>query len=298
MRLAEAGPWWDEPVAATAVPEPPTPSWQRWKPTSPTPTACGVWCSAKPANNSPPKVPRDPGDGDPASTRVAEHPTRQRSGCRGVLSERAARALNRGTTSGVVGLAIAGFAMSYEALHSLAVEQGVPAPLAWLWPLVVDGFIVVASLSVVRTVADGRHAAYPWLLVLAFSSISVAFNVMHAAPTVVARFVAAIPPTALVLSFELLMRQLREQVSSNPVSQLRGTDTQLATSPTPTPPQLGTEQLARTAGRQNLLDKARHIHADQERRGTKLTGKALAALLGISDGYARRLLRAIDSEAA
>jgi hypothetical protein len=123
-----------------------------------------------------------------------------------VLSERATRALNRGTTGGVIGLAVAGFAMSYDALHSLAVEQGVPVPLAWMWPLVVDGFIIVASLSVVRAVADGRHAAYPWLLVLAFSSISVAFNVVHAAPTLVARLVAAIPPAALVLSFELLMR--------------------------------------------------------------------------------------------
>ena len=73
-----------------------------------------------------------------------------------VLSERAARALNRGTTSGVIGLAIAGFTMSYDALHSLAVTQGVPPALAWMWPLVVDGFIVIASLSVVRAVADSQ----------------------------------------------------------------------------------------------------------------------------------------------
>jgi hypothetical protein len=215
-----------------------------------------------------------------------------------VLSERATRALNRSTTGGVIGLAIAGFSMSYEALHSLALTQGVPAPLAWMWPLVVDGFIVVASLSVVRAVADRGHAAYPWLLVLAFSSISVAFNVVHAAPTLVARFVAAIPPAALVLSFELLMRQLRQQVSSRPVSQRLGADPHLAASFTATAPQLSTGHVARTAGRQNLLDKARHIHADQERHGARLTGKTLAALLGISDGYARRLLRAIDSEAA
>lgn len=39
--------------------------------------------------------------------------------------------------------------------------------------------------------------------------ISVAFNVVHATPTPMARLVAAIPPAALVLSFELLMRQLR-----------------------------------------------------------------------------------------
>ena len=210
------------------------------------------------------------------------------------MSERATRALNRGTTCGVIGLAIAGFAMSYEALHSLAVEQGVPAALAWMWPLVVDGFIVIASLSVVRAVADNRHAGYPWLLVLTFSSISVAFNVVHAAPTLVARLVAAIPPTALVLSFELLMRQLRQQLRSNPAPDLRSSDSHLAVNPATVPPRRNTEA-ARTAGRQNLLDKARHIRADQESRGTRLTGKTLAAVLGISDGYARRLLREIDS---
>ena len=187
--------------------------------------------------------------------------------------------------------------MSYDALHSLAVEQGVPAPLAWLWPLVVDGFIVVASLSVVRAVADRRHAAYPWLLVLAFSSISVAFNVVHAAPTVVARFVAAIPPTALVLSFELLMRQLRQQLSTNPAPS-RGTDPQLATSRAPTPPQLTPNSwLAPRAGR------TCSTKPDTSTRTKNVTApsspeKTLAALLGISDGYARRLLRAIDSEAA
>jgi hypothetical protein len=212
-----------------------------------------------------------------------------------VLSERATRALNRGTTCGVIALAVAGFTMSYDALHSLAVEQGVPTPLAWMWPLVVDGFIVVASLTVVRAVADGRHAVYPWLLVLAFSSISVAFNVVHAAPTAVARFVAAIPPTALVLSFELLMRQLRHQLNSNAVPQLPGTGQQFATSPAPAPPQLATAPAARPAGGESMLDKARHIHDDQERHGNRLTGRTLAAVLGISDGYARRLLREIDS---
>jgi Protein of unknown function (DUF2637) len=213
-----------------------------------------------------------------------------------VLSNRAARALNRGTTSGVLGLAVAGFAMSYDALHSLALTQGVPASLAWMWPLVVDGFIVVASLSVVRAVADTRRAHYPWLLVLTFSTISVTFNVLHAAPTAVARFVAAIPPAALVLSFELLMRQLREQLRTNPAPNPPGSDPQLAG--VVAAPRLNTQHAAHGGGRQSMLDKARHIHADQQRHGTRLTGKTLAALLGISDGYTRRLLRDIDTEPA
>jgi hypothetical protein len=207
------------------------------------------------------------------------------------------RAVNRGTTSGVIGLAVAGFAMSYDALHSLALTQGVPAPLAWMWPLIVDGFIVVASLSVVRAVATSRRARYPWLLVLTFSTISIAFNVVHATPTVVARFVAAIPPTALVLSFELLMRQLRQQLGTDAAPNPRGTDLQLAAGSAPAAPRL-THALARTTGPQSMLDKARHIRQDQERHGTRLTGKTLADLLGTSDGYARRLLREIAGDTA
>lgn len=213
------------------------------------------------------------------------------------MSERAARALNGGTTGGVIGLAVAGFAMSYDALHSLALTQGVPPALAWMWPLVVDGFIVIASLSVVRAVADNRRAGYPWLLVLTFSTISVTFNVVHAAPTVVARFVAAIPPMALVLSFELLMRQLRHQLSSGPAQSRGGIERHPAAGVALAAPQLSTQRLPRGPGPISMLDKARHIRADhEERHGNRLTGKTLAALLGISDGYARRLLRAIDRE--
>ena len=214
------------------------------------------------------------------------------------MSDRAARALNRGTTSGVIGLAAAGFAMSYDALHSLALTNGVPPALAWMWPLVVDGFIVVASLSVVRAVADNRRATYPWLLVLAFSTISIAFNVVHAGPTLVARFVAAIPPAALVLSFELLMRQLRQQCATQAPPKLRRIDPQPATRLAFTAPEPNTELVPRGPERTSMLDKARHIRADHQQHGTLLTGTTLAALLGISDGYARRLLRAIDNQPA
>jgi hypothetical protein len=211
-----------------------------------------------------------------------------------VLTDRATAALNRGTTFGVVALAVAGFAMSYDALHALAAEQGVPASLAWLWPLVVDGFIVVASLSVVRGVAEERRAIYPWTLVLAFSAISVAFNVVHAAPTLVARLVAAIPPAALVLSFELLMRQLRAAlrqraeplpevepdpgVTSSPVTAERRHDLPPPTSGSP------------------LLEQVREICAAHRRADQRVTGAVLARELGISDGYARRLLRQLATD--
>lgn len=211
-----------------------------------------------------------------------------------MLSARAARALNRGTTCGVVGLAVAGFAMSYDAQHSLAVEQGVPTALAWLWPLVVDGFIVVASLSVVRAVAENRRAAYPWALVSAFSGISVAFNVVHAAPTLVARLVAAIPPAALVLSFELLMRQLRAALrpvnDAIPAAKPHFVVAAAAIAPEPQ------RELSTSSPGSPLLERAREIYAVHRRADGRLTGTLLARELGISDGYGRRLLRQLAND--
>jgi hypothetical protein len=110
--------------------------------------------------------------------------------------------LERATTGGVLALAAGSFVLSSDALHQLAIANHVPRPLAWIWPLIVDGFIITASLAVLHAVLRGRPAGYPWLLVLAFSATSIAFNVLHAPPTPVARAVAAIPPLTLVLSFD------------------------------------------------------------------------------------------------
>jgi hypothetical protein len=120
--------------------------------------------------------------------------------------------IQRVTTAGVAGLAAGAFLLSYDALHQLARTSHVPAVLSWLWPVIVDGFIVVASLAVLQAVHTERRALYPWLLVLGFSGLSVTFNVLHAPTNLVAQLVAAVPPLALVLSFELLMRQIHHRL--------------------------------------------------------------------------------------
>ncbi len=83
------------------------------------------------------------------------------------------RRIRRYSTAGVSCLTVAGFAMSHGALHALARDNGVTPVLAWLWPLVVDGFIVVASLSVLYAVLESRSSRYPWCLLLLFSAVSV-----------------------------------------------------------------------------------------------------------------------------
>jgi hypothetical protein len=206
------------------------------------------------------------------------------------------RRIPRVSTAGVTALAGAGFAMSYGALHSLAHDSGVPATLAWLWPLVVDGFIVVASLSVLHAVLESRPAGYPWFLLLGFAAVSVAGNVAHGAPTPVGRLVAAVPPLALVLAFDLLMRQVRRLLepahdNTGPVAQPQ------ADEPPPSPPHAVTA-VARAVplrlAQPTVAGQVARLVARRRATGEPVSGRWLAGELAISDGYARRLLRQLD----
>ena len=51
--------------------------------------------------------------------------------------------------AGTVFIAAAAFWLSFTALADLARRSGVDESKAWAWPLIVDGIIVVATVSVV-----------------------------------------------------------------------------------------------------------------------------------------------------
>ena len=222
------------------------------------------------------------------------------------------------TTAGVTGLAVGAFLLSYDALHQLARTSHVPVLLAWLWPLIVDGFILVASLAILDAVHSGRRARYPWLLVLAFSTLSVTFNVLHAPHDPVAQLVAAIPPLALVLSFELLMRQIHHRLQHKPSAVIprssAGTLPGVAPTRSSPPPQpIATPQAPARGGapaispgqvkatrspRAVTQARAEAFRQRCSREGRPLTSALLAEGLGISPGYARRLLRDLSQPVA
>jgi uncharacterized membrane protein YedE/YeeE len=111
------------------------------------------------------------------------------------------------SAAGVIMLAAAAFTLSYDALHQLALDSRVRPTLAWLWPVVIDGTIVVALLTVLAAKCATTRAGYPWALAGLFSAASVAFNIAHAPDRPVARLVFAMAPVALVLTTHLLMQQ-------------------------------------------------------------------------------------------
>jgi hypothetical protein len=115
-------------------------------------------------------------------------------------------------------LTAAAFWLSYEHLHDIASGNGLGGARAWAWPATVDLFIVAGELLMLRA-SLGRRGMDWWAVALAaFGSLgSIALNVFGvgygAAP--MEYVVAAVPPSAALVAFGALMRQLHERLAQD-----------------------------------------------------------------------------------
>jgi hypothetical protein len=206
----------------------------------------------------------------------------------------------RVSAAGVLVLAAAAFTLSYDALHQLALDSRVRPGLAWLWPVVIDGTIVVALLTVLAAKRASRAAGYPWALAGLFSLASVAFNIAHAPERPVARLVFAMAPVALVLTTHLLMQQVswRPPTSGRPAAPApqadREPEQQGGSQPAqphrpgdqPAPEPASGEQLGRVGARARV----RAAYQAQLAAGLTPTGAGLARAASVSERYGQRLL--------
>lgn len=125
------------------------------------------------------------------------------------------RALIAASAIGAVTVALLAFAMSFDALTQLARGAGIRPVIAWMWPVVVDGSMIVATAAalVLRTSPVPATRIYPWAQLGLFGLVSVIGNGLHATgatnlPGPVAVAVSGIPPVALLLSTHLLVMML------------------------------------------------------------------------------------------
>ncbi|WP_433862721.1 DUF2637 domain-containing protein [Streptomyces sp. L7] len=132
----------------------------------------------------------------------------------------------RATSTGVSAIAVGGFVLSFSTLRDLAIRSGIPTELAFIWPLIVDGFILVATAAAWALRNQARGTWYPWAALVLFSGISVAGNALHASMvrTVdvnywVATVVSAIPSVAQILASHLLVVMARARETQRQVSQ-------------------------------------------------------------------------------
>ena len=112
------------------------------------------------------------------------------------------------TTLAVVLVATVAAVASYEHMRALAALAG-EGWRSWLLPVSVDGLAVAASMTMlVRRRAGLPAGGLVWVALLLGLGASLAANVAAADPTVAGRLVAAWPPVALLLAYELLLQQL------------------------------------------------------------------------------------------
>ena len=117
--------------------------------------------------------------------------------------------VQRVTTAAVLSVALVAAIASYEHMRALAELAG-EGWRSWLLPISVDGLAVAASMTMlVRRRAGLPAGALTWLALLLGLGASLAANVAAAEPTVQGRLVAAWPPLGLLLSYELLMEQIK-----------------------------------------------------------------------------------------
>jgi hypothetical protein len=117
--------------------------------------------------------------------------------------------VQRVTTAAVLSVALVAAIASYEHMRALAELAG-EGWRSWLLPISVDGLAVAASMTMlVRRRAGLPTGTLAWVALLLGLGASLAANVAAAEPTVQGRLVAAWPPLGLLLSYELLMQQIK-----------------------------------------------------------------------------------------
>ncbi|MQA83790.1 MAG: DUF2637 domain-containing protein [Streptosporangiales bacterium] len=112
---------------------------------------------------------------------------------------------------GVTLITAAAFVLSYEGLYAAALAGGVRPTLAFLYPTIFDGFLLLAFAAAVVLRSNGLRATwYPWLLIVVLLAAAGGANVLHAVgresllpPESMRVAVAAVPPIALGLAFPL-----------------------------------------------------------------------------------------------
>ncbi|WP_406144152.1 DUF2637 domain-containing protein [Streptomyces anulatus] len=126
------------------------------------------------------------------------------------------KALAAGAAVVTVLLTGAAFWLSYEHLHDVADDNGLDGERAWVWPATVDLFIIAGELLMLRAALRNRIDGWAIALAATGSLGSIALNVAGVGDGAQSMeyVVAAVPPTAALVAFGALMRQVHEALAT------------------------------------------------------------------------------------
>ena len=130
--------------------------------------------------------------------------------------------------AGTVVLGLGAAVLSFTALTDLAVRAGVPSGLGFVWPIIVDGLIVVSTIAVFAAAGPAQRGVrrYAWALLALGAGVSVLANGAHAivashasTPRLMAVAVASVPPIVL-LAVTHLTALLARRTPTQPTKQV------------------------------------------------------------------------------
>jgi len=97
--------------------------------------------------------------------------------------------------------------LSFQSVRGLAARNGFNSPGDFILAGIIDGFIIIASVEVLRATLQKEGKIYAWFLIGASTVGSVFLNVIYAPVGLMAQILHAVPPITLALSFHLLIGQ-------------------------------------------------------------------------------------------
>ncbi len=122
---------------------------------------------------------------------------------------KASRTILYATSGFLVVIWLSSFTFSYVSLVDVATAGGITYPWVWLWPLLLDAFMTIASLDVIRRELNNEPTTIAWVVVIGVTLVSTGFNITRADPSVLSWAAHALAPVVCFLSFEIEMGVLR-----------------------------------------------------------------------------------------
>lgn len=213
-------------------------------------------------------------------------------------------------------VAMMSFALSYYSLQAVALANGVPITLSYIWPLLIDFSLIVFSVTTVSASLHRESTWKQWTLTGAYTIATIGFNTLHAYPEmlpilVTKVLVTCVPPLSLFFSFELLMSQLGNSVKR---MELSATTTQLSALVDTYNQQLATitQRIDTAATQINTIEQQTHKATDNtitgrrdrlqqlihnaQAEGISLTQKQLSKELGVSLTTVRDDIKAVNGK--
>jgi Protein of unknown function (DUF2637) len=202
-------------------------------------------------------------------------------------------------------IALCSYAVSATSLYALGRQAGYGPWQALAVPVVADGPAIYGMVRILSRARRGaKGAGYGWLLVIAGTAASIAGNVAHAQPGLVARGIAAAIPLAVLAMLEALKGDTQEvarlsapavvAAAEGPADATvvrRGDHSVQVASPADTPA-VGQLAARPPAGDRSVRDRLQSAYAAVRADGRPWTARSLADAAGCGRTAAARFLQA------